>query len=104
MKKLGGDIWELRPLSDRVLFAAWTGSRHLHRRHRRCNHNHHNHRRRNHNHHNRRRRYPHHRECCHRAPRQKRNHQVRCHPAGYRYRIQHLTNSSRHRAPCPREQ
>jgi len=25
MKKLGGDIWELRPLSDRVLFAAWTG-------------------------------------------------------------------------------
>ena len=25
MKKIGGDIWELRPLSDRILFAAWTG-------------------------------------------------------------------------------
>ncbi len=24
MKKLDGDIWELRPLSDRILFAAWT--------------------------------------------------------------------------------
>jgi uncharacterized protein HI_0660 len=25
MKKIGSDIWELRPLSDRILFAAWTG-------------------------------------------------------------------------------
>ena len=25
MKKLDGEIWELRPLSDRILFAAWTG-------------------------------------------------------------------------------
>lgn len=25
MKKIGGKIWELRPLSDRILFAAWTG-------------------------------------------------------------------------------
>ena len=25
MKKLDGDIWELRPLNDRILFAAWTG-------------------------------------------------------------------------------
>ena len=26
MKKLEGEIWELRPLRDRILFAAWTGS------------------------------------------------------------------------------
>ena len=25
MKKLDGDIWELRPSSDRILFTAWTG-------------------------------------------------------------------------------
>ena len=25
MKKIGGKIWELRPLSDRIMFAAWTG-------------------------------------------------------------------------------
>lgn len=25
MKKIGGKLWELRPLSDRILFAAWTG-------------------------------------------------------------------------------
>lgn len=29
MKKIGGEIWELRPLSDRILFAAWTGKRFL---------------------------------------------------------------------------
>ncbi len=26
MKKIGGKIWELRPLSDRIMFAAWTGN------------------------------------------------------------------------------
>ncbi len=26
IKHLDGDIWELRPLRDRVLFAAWNGS------------------------------------------------------------------------------
>ena len=26
MKKIGGEIWELRPLSDRILFAALTGN------------------------------------------------------------------------------
>ena len=26
MKKLDGEIWELRPLQDRILFASWTGS------------------------------------------------------------------------------
>jgi len=25
IKKLDGDIWELRPLQDRILFAAWVG-------------------------------------------------------------------------------
>ena len=25
MKHLEGDIWELRPLRDRILFAAWVG-------------------------------------------------------------------------------
>ena len=25
IKHLDGDIWELRPISDRILFAAWTG-------------------------------------------------------------------------------
>ena len=25
VKHLDGDIWELRPLSDRILFAAWNG-------------------------------------------------------------------------------
>lgn len=25
MKKISGKLWELRPLSDRILFAAWTG-------------------------------------------------------------------------------
>lgn len=25
MKHLDGEIWELRPLRDRILFAAWTG-------------------------------------------------------------------------------
>lgn len=25
MKHLDGDIWELRPLKDRILFAAWSG-------------------------------------------------------------------------------
>ena len=25
IKKLEGDIWELRPLRDRILFALWTG-------------------------------------------------------------------------------
>ena len=25
IKHLGGDIWELRPLRDRILFAAWDG-------------------------------------------------------------------------------
>ena len=25
VKHLGGDIWELRPLRDRILFAAWDG-------------------------------------------------------------------------------
>ncbi|MBR1553222.1 MAG: type II toxin-antitoxin system RelE/ParE family toxin, partial [Schwartzia sp.] len=29
MKKIGGELWELRPLSDRILFASWTGSRFL---------------------------------------------------------------------------
>ncbi len=26
IKHLDGDIWELRPLRDRILFAAWNGS------------------------------------------------------------------------------
>ncbi len=26
IKHLDGDIWELRPLQDRILFAAWNGS------------------------------------------------------------------------------
>ena len=26
IKHLDGDIWELRPLRDRILFAAWDGS------------------------------------------------------------------------------
>lgn len=26
IKRLDGDIWELRPLRDRILFAAWDGS------------------------------------------------------------------------------
>ena len=26
IKHLGGDIWELRPLRDRILFAAWDGN------------------------------------------------------------------------------
>ena len=26
VKKLDGDIWELRPTKDRILFAAWTGN------------------------------------------------------------------------------
>ena len=26
VKHLNGDIWELRPLRDRILFAAWTGN------------------------------------------------------------------------------
>jgi phage-related protein len=25
MRHLGGDIWELRPLDNRILFAAWDG-------------------------------------------------------------------------------
>lgn len=25
MKKISGDIWELRPASDRIMFAVWTG-------------------------------------------------------------------------------
>jgi phage-related protein len=27
MKHIDGDIWELRPLADRIFFAAWTGDR-----------------------------------------------------------------------------
>ncbi|MCD8049131.1 MAG: type II toxin-antitoxin system RelE/ParE family toxin [Clostridia bacterium] len=27
IKHLDGDIWELRPLRDRILFAVWTGKR-----------------------------------------------------------------------------
>ncbi len=27
VKHLDGDIWELRPLKDRILFAAWDGNR-----------------------------------------------------------------------------
>ena len=27
VKKLDGDIWELRPIRDRILFAAWDGQR-----------------------------------------------------------------------------
>jgi len=26
VKHLGGDIWELRPIRDRILFAAWDGN------------------------------------------------------------------------------
>lgn len=26
IKHINGDIWELRPLQDRILFAAWTGN------------------------------------------------------------------------------
>ena len=29
MKKISGEIWELRPLSDRIMFAMWTGKRFL---------------------------------------------------------------------------
>ena len=29
VKHLDGDIWELRPLSDRILFAAWNGNEFL---------------------------------------------------------------------------
>jgi phage-related protein len=27
IKHIEGDIWELRPLTDRIFFAAWTGNR-----------------------------------------------------------------------------
>lgn len=29
MKKISSELWELRPLSDRIMFAAWTGNRFL---------------------------------------------------------------------------
>jgi phage-related protein len=29
MKHLGGEIWELRPIRDRILFTAWRGSKFL---------------------------------------------------------------------------